>query len=358
MPEKLNRRQSLQTVAWFNDLNNRKLLDLDPPYQRRSVWNLSYQQFFVETILLHYPAPAIFLYEDIRVDGSALYSVVDGKQRLTTIFRFVSGEFPVADDSVLERYQGKFFSQLDDQAKKDFWTYQFLVEYVPTTDEVTLNSVFDRINRNVARLTRQELRHAKFDGRFAQTADEMAQLIESDLPEGVPHFVPSSKRQMKDVELIAQLLLLVEDGPNSFSQDDLDEAYSSRDDEWESEVGVRSNFTRVVHYLNDVFKSAPIAGFAQTRRLRNQADFYSLFGAVLELSNASKLPAANEAAQRLADFILRVQDDSERLKDETARTYFEAARSASNDLRQRISRISILSDVISPEASPNNARAE
>jgi uncharacterized protein with ParB-like and HNH nuclease domain len=37
-------------------------------------------------VLSNYPCPAIFLYEEIRADGSFLYKVVDGKQRLTTLF--------------------------------------------------------------------------------------------------------------------------------------------------------------------------------------------------------------------------------------------------------------------------------
>lgn len=352
MVKKLDRRQSPQTIAWFHDLHTRGLLDMDPPYQRRSVWNIAYRQFFVETVLLHYPAPAVFLYEDIKADGSALYSVVDGKQRLTTLFEFVDGNFPIADNSVLERYQGKYFTQLDDLEKKDFWTYQILVEYVPTTDESTLTNIFDRINRNVARLTRQELRHAKFDGKFAQAAEEMAELIEVELPSGVPHFLPASKRQMKDTELVAQLLLLVENGPESFSQDDLDQAYSDRDTEWEDEAEIRSRFTRAVHYLRDLFSASALSwGVPPARRLRNQADFYSLFGAALSLYAQGKLPTAREAAKRLKKFLEVVYDEPSRLKDEDARRYYEAARSASNDLRQRNTRINTLCKVIAPEAS-------
>ena len=59
------RRHNFQTIAWFRDLYLRKLLNLDPPYQRRSVWNQSYKDYFIDTILLGYPAPAILLYEDI-----------------------------------------------------------------------------------------------------------------------------------------------------------------------------------------------------------------------------------------------------------------------------------------------------
>ncbi|MFF5898310.1 DUF262 domain-containing protein [Streptomyces argenteolus] len=351
MAERLERRQSLQTIAWFNDLNNRQLLNLTPPYQRRSVWNQQYKEYFVETILLGYPAPAIFLHEDIRADGTAHYHVVDGKQRLTAIFEFISGDFPIAEDSVLERFQGRYFTTLDDETKKSFWTYQFLVEYLPTTDEATLNNVFDRINRNVAKLTKQELRHAKFDGRFARAAEDMTELVEESLPVSVPHFAPASKRQMKDVELVAQLLLLIENGPQAFSQEELDVAYSNRDSEWEAETAARAKFTQTIEYLKQVFSDSNLANFPPpVRRIKNQADFYSLFGSSVELQASNCLPSASKAAERLARFLEKVSDEEMRVDNKRALLYYNAARSASNDAKQRNTRIAIISKVLTGES--------
>ncbi len=347
MADRLARRQSLQTIAWFNDLHRRSLINLDPPYQRRSVWNQAYREYFIETILLGYPAPAIFLHEDIRADGTAFYDVVDGKQRLTAIFEFIEDAYPVSENSQLERYQGKYFSSIDDEARKAFWTYQFSVEYLPTTDEGTLNNVFDRINRNVAKLTRQELRHAKFDGIFARSAEAMTELTSSKLPLGVPHFAPMSRRQMKDVELVAQLLLLIEQGPQAFSQDDLEKAYSDRDDEWEGETSIPAMFTEIISYLRDMFNDDALSGFpAPVRRIKNQADFYSLFGSVVELTNSGELPEASTAAQSLARFMEIVSDEQRRPTNEEAAKYYYAARSASNDARQRIARIEVISGVL------------
>ncbi len=70
-------RGNRQTVSWFLDLHRRELLELDPPYQRRSVWNQRYKEDFIETVLLGYPAPSLFLYEEIEDDGSTHYAVVD-----------------------------------------------------------------------------------------------------------------------------------------------------------------------------------------------------------------------------------------------------------------------------------------
>ena len=86
------RKSNFQTLAWLFDIYRRGLLDLDPPYQRRSVWNQPFRDFFVDSVLNNYPCPAIFLYEQITPEGVASYKVVDGKQRLITLFEFVAGE--------------------------------------------------------------------------------------------------------------------------------------------------------------------------------------------------------------------------------------------------------------------------
>ena len=333
-------------MGWLRDLHKRELLDLDPPYQRRAVWNKKFKEFFIETVLLQYPAPPIFLHENIKPDGTAVYSVIDGKQRLTTVFEFTDDSFPVSQDSVLEPFRGKLFSELDDGDRRRFWGYEFLVEFIPTIDRQTLNNIFDRINRNVARLTRQELRHAKYDGAFAKASEEMTELIAESLPDRVPAISRSSRRQMKDVELTAQLLLLAESGPQSFSQDELDEAYTDRDQDWPAQEQTQETFEAVLSYLSRLWEDPALMG-AQVRRLRNQADFYSFFGAVASMiKSGDELPEPDQAVQRLEAFITVVRDEGQRSANATAERYFQAARSASNDLKQRMARIEIIRNVL------------
>ncbi len=57
----MTRTISQQDVSWFLDLNDKGQLNLDPPYQRRSVWTLKDKRFFIDTILNNYPAPPIFV---------------------------------------------------------------------------------------------------------------------------------------------------------------------------------------------------------------------------------------------------------------------------------------------------------
>lgn len=337
------RRQTTQSVAWFWDMYKRELLALDPPYQRRSVWSQSYKDYFVDTILLAYPAPAVFLFEDIHDDGITEYSVVDGKQRLATVFEFLEGKFPVSETASIERFRGVYFSDLPSDVKKQIYSYQFSIEFLPSTDEGTLNNIFDRINKNVAKLTPQELRHARFSGYFITVTEDLAEVLEKELPKDFPRITHSSRRQMKDVEFVAQLLLLIERGVESYSQGGLDRAYSDRDEDWEERTEVEREFRSTIEVLAS-WSEAILAGDA--KRLRNQADFYSLFGAVVELLRKDALPKREEAIPRLEEFMARVGANDLRPSETVASRFYDATRSASNDLTQRKDRIEILRNVI------------
>ena len=350
----LERQQNLQNIAWFNDLNKRGRLNLDPPYQRRSVWNRKYREAFIDTILLGYPAPAIFLYQEISDEGVAKYNVVDGKQRLTTIFDFVDNVFPVGEDSEIVGARCKYFSDLDSQARKGLWSYQFLIEYLPSSEEPVIKSIFDRLNRNTAKLTAQELRHARFSGEFITSAESLSETLWGDLSEGFPRIVRRSKMQMKDVELTAQLLLLLERGPLATSQADLDEAFSDRDAEWAAKLVVEGRFRKVVQCLSDMLNSTPDL---VDSRLRNQADFYSLFGAISAVLDSGSQVEPRHAGAALLRFAKSVEDESLRSEDEELTAYYGAARSASNDTKPRETRIRILKSVLEESiAAASNKR--
>ena len=200
----MNRRQNFQTIAWFKDLYKRGLLNLNPPYQRRSVWSQSFKDYFIDTLLLQYPAPTIFLYEEISNDGVTKYNVVDGKQRLTTIFEFFENKFPVSETAIITENRGSFFNDLSSDVKTNFWSYSFSVEYLPTKDETIINNVFDRINKNVAKLTSQELRHAKYSGIFISSCEELTEFMLNKFPDYFPQIAKRSLSQMKDVEFVLE----------------------------------------------------------------------------------------------------------------------------------------------------------
>ncbi|NHF60171.1 DUF262 domain-containing protein [Flavobacteriaceae bacterium TP-CH-4] len=339
----MNRRQNLQTVAWFWDLMNRELLELNPPYQRRSVWSNSYKEYFIDTVLLNYPAPAIFVYEEIHDSGLTKYSIVDGKQRLTTIFEFIQDLFPISDSATVTDLRGRYFSELDPADKNKVWAYTFSVEYLPTAEEGVINNIFDRINRNVAKLSAQELRHAKFSGEFITQLETVSEWTFETLPNGFPQIAGQSIKQMKDIEFISQILLLIEDGPQGYSSNELDIAFSDREDEWLESISVIREFRSAINRINSILEIDDDASL-QRSRLRNQADFYTLVGVVKRISDENIEITNNQIYERLEEFnnIISSEEQREAEGNEAINQYYGFARAASNSTRARRERENIL----------------
>jgi Protein of unknown function DUF262 len=338
----MNRRQNFQTVAWFNDLYKRGLLNLDPPYQRRSVWTQSFKDYFIDTLLLEYPAPTVFLYEEISDEGVTKYNVVDGKQRLTTIFGFIQNKFPVSETAIISENRGSFFNDLSSDVKTNFWSYSFSVEYLPTKDETIINNIFDRINKNVAKLTSQELRHAKYSGSFITTCEELTEFMLIEFPDYFPQIAKKSLSQMKDVEFVSQILLRFESEPRGYSTDELDEEFGARDDDWEMKETISERFKYSINLIKALLIS-DTNDIILRSRLKNQADFYTLIGAIDSLKQKDLLPETETIKERLISFInYEVIDTSNQdLKD-----YYEYVRAASNRTLARKERERILGSVI------------
>src|SRR5688572_18477586 len=84
----ITHRPENRTITDLVNLYEGGLLNLEPGFQRQSVWNLRDRTKLIDSILRNYPLPAVFLYrrED---DGRIIYDVIDGKQRIESILMFV-----------------------------------------------------------------------------------------------------------------------------------------------------------------------------------------------------------------------------------------------------------------------------
>ena len=75
---------SMSIGEWLNLYNDGEL-DIHPEFQRFYRWDSAQKSRFIESLLLGIPIPPIFVAQ--RKDG--VWDVVDGLQRLSTIFKFV-----------------------------------------------------------------------------------------------------------------------------------------------------------------------------------------------------------------------------------------------------------------------------
>ena len=76
-----------KTILELRNLQRQGNLNLEPGFQRMSVWTQRDRKKLIQSIFENYPVPSIFLYHR-EENGMPVYDVLDGKQRLETIFMF------------------------------------------------------------------------------------------------------------------------------------------------------------------------------------------------------------------------------------------------------------------------------
>lgn len=218
-----------QDLSWFIDMYKSKKLELNPPYQRRSVWTPKDRKFFLDTIFNNYPCPAIYLQKQITDDGT-IFNVVDGKQRLQTVLDFYDNKLRMDANFSDPNLANKRWKDIEKHPhyRSIFLNYRFSVEQLTSDiDNDGWNTVFDRVNRNQKTLTDQELRHAKFNGWFIKFVENES---ECDFWDKIKISSKTRMKRMKNVEFISILALaILEHDFIGFPQYKLDEYYAKYD---------------------------------------------------------------------------------------------------------------------------------
>jgi hypothetical protein len=136
-------------------------LDLQPEFQREFVWPLANQVALVESVLLRIPLPVIYLSEESEVQTI----VIDGQQRLTTLFRFMDNKFPLKQPPLLPDLEGRYFQDLDGKLQRRFEDSPITTFVVqPGSDPKIKFEVFQRLNQGSVALNAQEIRNCLFRG--------------------------------------------------------------------------------------------------------------------------------------------------------------------------------------------------
>lgn len=149
-------------------------LILDVSFQRRKVWDEKQKCELIESILMGLPLP-IFYFK--QLDDSR-YVVVDGKQRLSALFEYLSNEFALKNLKILDFLNTKKFKDLEDtlgiyqSQLEDFQIYSHVI--LPPTPDKILFDIFDRVNRGGTKLNKQEIRNALYLGKGMEMIHEIA----------------------------------------------------------------------------------------------------------------------------------------------------------------------------------------
>ncbi|HEM7578068.1 TPA: DUF262 domain-containing protein, partial [Serratia marcescens] len=147
-------------------------LVVSPNFQRKNIWDIKRQSQLIESILMGVPIPPIYLYED----RNAVRQIIDGKQRITAIKKFINNEFYLDGIYIYKELVGKKFNDIPYilQSKiEDYQIYLYVIQ--PPTPEYIKYNIFERVNRGGVVLNKQEMRYALYQGKCTKLIVELAE---------------------------------------------------------------------------------------------------------------------------------------------------------------------------------------
>ena len=103
--------------------------------------------------------------------------MVDGGQRLTTIFDFLYGEFMLSGLEYMNQLEGLVYQELPRQMQRRIEETQLVIHIIEdgTPEDVMIN-IFKRINTGGIELTQQEIRNAVYAGEARQFLYDLVNL--------------------------------------------------------------------------------------------------------------------------------------------------------------------------------------
>lgn len=185
----------------------------DPPYQRNGdVWSLEKKQLLIDSIINRYDIPKIYFHQYERAETrktGKLYAVIDGRQRLETIVKFLEDGFALGNDfEYLEDESvsaaGMNYSELAKKypkIKSRFDSFSLPIVTVETDDLDLIDDMFSRLNEAVP-LNAAEKRRA-IGGDMVKAIDDVAE------HEFFTKKVKFSNKRYQHKESAARLLFLV-----------------------------------------------------------------------------------------------------------------------------------------------------
>ncbi|SDG11835.1 Protein of unknown function DUF262 [Onishia taeanensis] len=204
--ESLVIQQSDFSLSLIKDMAEKGSINLAPSYQRRDRWGDEKQSRLIESFIMNVPVPPVYLSED----EFGRYSVIDGKQRITAIKRFISGDFKLAGLETIKELNGLSFDDLPSAVQNALSIRPYIraITLLRQSDPELKFEVFLRLNTWGERLNPQEIRNVAYSGKFN---DLLFFLSENDvLVEGLKTHVKSSSayKNMDDIEHVLRFFTL------------------------------------------------------------------------------------------------------------------------------------------------------
>ena len=248
-PEKVDIRTVPVLIGQLVSRIEHREIDLSPEFQRlRGIWDPKRRSRLIESLLLRIPIPVFY----VAASEDDAWSVVDGLQRMSTIFDYATGEFALSNLEYLEVFNRCKYDDLPRLMQRRINETQLIVNVIERgTPRDAMFNVFLRINTGGMTLNRQEIRHAIHSGPIRAFLQQLA-----DSEEFLKATGGSIKKdRMADRECVLRFLAFYLTPPEEYAVNDLDKFLSNT----MSNVNSLSCKERLV--VGENFKKAMVAAY-------------------------------------------------------------------------------------------------
>lgn len=204
-------------------------ININPIYQRMFRWDITQQSALIESILLQIPIPPIYVFQD--EDGT--WSIIDGQQRLSTIFKFmgilkqdnecedeeikeeINQREPLTKTRFLPSLEGKYWddeneeNSLTEAQRRYIKRSKILIVIIDkSSDEFAQYEMFQRLNTGGSHLSAQEIRNCILVMRNESVYKQIKKLSEYD---NFRKAIPISEKDMEEqgyIEFVVKYMVL------------------------------------------------------------------------------------------------------------------------------------------------------
>lgn len=239
-------------------------LNLNPHYQRNSIWSLSSQRSLIATIQGGNAIPNFF----VRQLPHSKLEMVDGQQRTRSILGFWNGEF--ADQTRLLLSSEIKSDPRNAKAIESFMAYKLSITLLDQSfSDKEVEDFYVLVNSSGMRLNRPELFKAEYySTRLLKLATEIA---DTPIFSTLSLFSEKSTDRMNDIDFVSELLAFLEFG-FSDKKEKVDALYESDISDAQS----RQLKRRAEDTLTRVGGLNAVTPLNRTR-FKQKGDFYTLF---------------------------------------------------------------------------------
>ena len=170
-----------------------------PNYQRNKVWSEHSKVRLIESLLLGYPIPLLFLSEN---DDGRL-EIVDGVQRITTLSSFREDKLKLKRLDKLTEFDGFTYSTLPLAEQRKFSDRSLRV--IVLSDKTDINTridLFNRLNTSAEKANDSEIRSGVYSKNKFQIL--INGLAEEPVFKEVVHLTPKKINRKQDIEMISR----------------------------------------------------------------------------------------------------------------------------------------------------------